>query len=52
MLEMGCPRITYHQEGEGLEKSSVHFFGRQEEKSVPLKKCNNYYPFGGTFNSF
>jgi len=49
---VGCPRITYYQVGEGLKKSTVHFLERPEEKSASLKKCNNYYPFGLTFNSY
>ena len=49
---MGCPKITYYQEGEGLEKSTVHFLGGLEEKKFASKFCDSYLPFGLTFNSY
>lgn len=49
---MGCPKITYYKEGEGLEKSTVHFLGGLEEKKFASKFCDSYYPFGLTFNSY
>ena len=49
-MSMGCPKITYYQEGEGLEKSTVHFLGGLEEKKFASKFCDSYLPFGLTFN--
>jgi len=47
---MRCPKVTYCQEGEGLEKSIVHFLGDLEEKKFVSKFCDSYLPFGLTFN--
>ena len=49
---MGCPKITYDYQEEGLEKSTVHFFGQLGEKRGQQKNRINYYPFGLTFNSY
>ena len=49
---MGCPRITYDYQEEGLEKSSVHFFGQLAQKRGQQKNRINYYPGGLTFNSY
>jgi len=49
---MGCPKITYDYHEEGLEKSTVHFFGQLGEKRGQQKNRINYYPFGLTFNSY
>ncbi|MEQ8336956.1 MAG: RHS repeat-associated core domain-containing protein [Cyclobacteriaceae bacterium] len=49
---MGCPKITYNYQEEGLEKSTVHFFGQLAQKRGQQKKCKNYMPFGLTFNSY
>ena len=48
---MGCLKLRYKQ-GEGLEKSTVHFMNEARRKSVPEKKCIDYYPFGLAFNSY
>jgi len=44
---MGCPKITYDYQEEGLEKSTVHFFGQLSEKRGQQKNRINYYPFSG-----
>jgi len=49
---MGCPKITYDYHEEGLEKSTVHFFGQLGEKRGQQKNRINYYPGGLTFNSY
>ena len=49
---MGCPKLLYYPGEEGLEKSVVYFLGDQAKKEVPRKICDNYYPFGLTFNSY
>ena len=49
---MGCRKLSYY-EGEGTKKSSTLFFEVcLVKKGQPLKKCDSYYPFGLTFNSF
>ena len=48
---MGCLKLPYRQE-EGLEKSTLFFSKGLREKSAPGKKCDDYYPFGGRFNSY
>ena len=48
---MGCLKLPYRQE-EGLEKSTLFFSKGLREKSAPGKKCDDYYPFGMTFNSY
>ena len=49
---MGCLRFTYDQ-GEGLEKATVYFLGRALEKNPASSNfCNDYTPFGGSFNSY
>ena len=47
---MRCPKVTYYQEVEGLEKSTVYFLGDLEEKKFTAKFCDSYLPFGLTFN--
>ena len=49
---MGCPKITYDYQEEGLEKSTVHFFGQLAEKRGQQKNRINYYPGGLTFNNY
>lgn len=60
---MGCPKHLYHQEQEptpfiGLwkkeaqEESETQFYEILDEKRGQQKKCVNYYPFGGVFNSW
>ena len=49
---MGCLKLPYDQETEALEKSPLKILGAPEEKSCALKKCNDYMPFGGVFNSY
>ena len=49
---MGCRKLSYYQEGEGLENCSVFFGKTLEKKGGQQIFCLNYYPFGGTFNSY
>ena len=49
---MGCLKLPYKERSEGLEKSTVFLGEALEKKSALLKNCNNYYPFGLTFNSY
>lgn len=49
---MGCSKITYDYREEGLEKSSVHFFGQLAQKRGQQKNRINYYPGGLTYNSY
>jgi RHS repeat-associated protein len=43
---MGCLKLTYH------EKEDFNFFQGLWKKSDGSKKCDNYYPFGLTYNSY
>ena len=43
---MGCHKITYHQAGEGIDKSPLKILDAPEEKIPALIFCNNYTPFG------
>jgi RHS repeat-associated protein len=43
---MGCLKLTYN------EKEDLNFFQGLWKKSDGSKKCDNYYPFGLTFNSY
>jgi RHS repeat-associated protein len=43
---MGCLRLTYQEE------SGEIFFQGLWKKDVGSKNCDNYYPFGLTFNSY
>jgi RHS repeat-associated protein len=43
---MGCLRLTYQ------ENVDVNFFQGLWKKDVGSKNCDNYYPFGLTFNSY
>ncbi len=55
---MGCPKLTYQPEflrvwkGTALEKSDHRNVLPQGEKKAGEKNCDNYYPFGLTFNSY
>ena len=49
---MGCRKLSYYQEGEGLENCSVFFGKTLEKKRGQQIFCLNYYPFGLEFNSF
>jgi len=59
---MGCLKLTYRQEAglsaeahrakAGLEKSTVFFKGALGKKGGQRKNCLDYYPFGGSFNSY
>lgn len=49
---MGCRKLTYYEAGEGIEKSPLKILGAPEEKIPSLIFCNNYTPFGGSFNSY
>ena len=44
--KMGCLRLTYQAESE------QNFFQGLWKKDVGSKNCDNYYPFGLTFNSY
>ncbi|MCP4458674.1 MAG: hypothetical protein GY816_11715 [Cytophagales bacterium] len=49
---MGCRKSSYY-EGEGAIKNCSVFLGDDlKKKGQPLKKRDDYYPFGLTFNSF
>jgi RHS repeat-associated protein len=48
---MGCPKITYDYQGEGLEKSPLKVFSRLGEKNDSPNFCIDYSPFGLAFNS-
>ena len=62
-LQMGCLKLTYHQEpkrpeflgiwkSDSLKKTGTqNFFALGEKKTQPLFDVD-YYPFGGTFNSY
>jgi len=43
---MGCPKLTYQ------ENEDANFFCGLWKKSATEKNCDNYYPFGLTFNSY
>lgn len=43
---MGCRKLSYYQQEEGLEKSTVHFLRAPGKRRVHPKICSNYYPFG------
>jgi RHS repeat-associated protein len=43
---MGCLRLTYQENGD------ANFFQGVWKKDVGSKNCDNYYPFGLTFNSY
>jgi RHS repeat-associated protein len=43
---MGCLKLTYN------EKEDLNFFQGLWKKSDGSKNCDNYYPFGLTFNSY
>jgi RHS repeat-associated protein len=49
---MGCPKITYNYREEGLERSTIDFCGHLAEKRGQQKNCQDYYPFGLTFNEW
>ena len=49
---MGCLKLTYDQEVQGLKNCFVFIGGRIAKKEQPLKKRDDYMPFGLTFNSY
>ena len=48
---MGCLKLSYNQEEEGLENCSIFLGERLEKKGGSQKKCDSYYPFGLAFNN-
>ena len=48
---MGCLKLPY-QQGQGLEQSTVFFKEGLGQKEASVKKRDDYYPFGLTFNSY
>lgn len=49
---MGCLKLTYDQESEGIENCAVFLGERLEKKLQSEKNCDDYMPFGGVFNSY
>jgi RHS repeat-associated protein len=49
---MGCRKISYYQGREGKENCFVFLGEHLEKKPVSSFFCDNYYPFGLTFNSY
>ena len=49
---MGCRKLSYYEGGGSEEKSPLKIFRGLEEKNDSSIFCIDYYPFGGSFNSY
>ena len=49
---MGCRKLSYYEGAGSEEKSPLNFFCGLEKKNDSSIFCIDYYPFGGTFNSY